>query len=253
MELQRNKAEQEQKEGAIVIFDVDNTLYQGFTLLAFSKFLRDKTLILDPALDQITEDKRQYDDDEINYDTFAKNVVNHFYQALKDKPQSAVLEAGKEFLPGYLNDVMPFTQDLIEIMRSQGELYAVSGAPYEAFLPFAERFNMPSNNLFLLQGEVVDDKYTGNVRVNMALEDEKRKIVTNIIGSGFNSLTSFAFGDSKGDLPVLEIVDNRFILEPKPEMMEEIEKRGWNDSVVRRDNIISRVTQKIAEIRKLEA
>lgn len=234
------------QNGAIVLLDVDNTLYDDFTIFEFTNHLFKKGLITQEANDQVFADKKLYEDKEINYHQFAEDVVAHFYKGLTNRTQEEVQEAGKEFLGKYQEGLMPFTRELIEIMCRQGKLIVVSGAPIEAFLPLADTLSLPRQNLHLLEGSINNGIYTGQVKVNMALEEEKQKVVQQITMAGFAKGNSFAFGDSTGDLPILESVSNPFAFEPNSELRKIADERGW--PIVDRNDIITKVQRRIADL-----
>lgn len=250
MERLSDQSEQDRRKSSVVFFDVDNTLTQEFTIFEFTAFLLHRGSIANQSHTQIFNDRKRYTNKEIDYRQFSIEVVEHFYEALRDKTRSDILIAGEEFIPKYQTIFMPFAVELVEQMRQQGNLFIVSGAPSEAFLPLAARFNIPTRNIFLLEGVTNNGIYTGEVKTNMAIQEEKTKAVEAIRKLGFNPQVSFAFGDSSGDLPILEAVNNRFIVEPGVEMRKIAQERGWNNSIVDRTTIIGEVARKIAEVRK---
>lgn len=250
MERLPDQSELERRKSSVAFFDLDNTLTQEFTIYEFTTFLLHRGSITSQSHAQIFNDRKRYSNKEIDYRQFSIEVVEHFYEALKDKTQPDILIAGEEFIPKYQTIFMPFAVELVKQMQQQGNLFVVSGAPSEAFLPQAARFKIPTENIFLLEGVTNNGVYTGEVKTNMAIQEEKTKAVEAIRKLGFNPQVSFAFGDSPGDLPILEAVDNRFIVEPGVEMRKIAQERGWNNSIVDRSTILREVARKIAEVRK---
>jgi len=249
----QNNPEQGQKNRTVVFFDIDNTLYageEGFTILPFAKFLLEKELLSEDVLNMMLDDKAKYDKSpkaSEDYNRFAENIVSHFYAGLESRSTDDVSSAGKEFLAQYQKGLMPFAQELVEEMKKQGEIIVVSGAPMEAFIPLAEILGIEEKNLHLLEGIVLNGQYTGQIKVNMALEDKKRKVVQQISGAGIDSSDSFAFGDSSGDIPILEAVSNPFVVDPKDEFRKTAVGKGW--SIVSKDNILIEVRNRMVLLR----
>lgn len=228
----------------IILLDVDNTLVSGFTVFSFAKFLEQKGLIKPDTTQVLNADLQSYSTGDFNYQEFATQVVSDCCEALKDTPQDEIAKAGEEFLPIYLEHLLPFATELVRIMNSCGVTIAISGAPKEAFEPLAKHLGIAHS--YLLEAEVASGVYTGKVKTNMALGDEKIRVIERLKTQGFEIGKSFAFGDSSSDLPLLEAVSNPFTVNPNEELRTIAVQREW--PIVNSGNIIQKVQQRIQDL-----
>ncbi len=93
--------------------------------------------------------------------------------------------------------------------------------------------------------------YTGDAKTNMALLDVKQAVVDSLIQFGKKKASSFAFGDSESDLPLLNAVDNPFVLtEPNRDkgLVKIAQEKGW--SIVDASTILTEVKRRIFELKE---
>lgn len=240
MEHTRIKVESEVKEHQpIILFDVDNTLVDGFTIFPFAEHLA-KNHLLDPNTPSIMhQDLTYYENGEFSYQEFAKAVVDHYYQGLAGIAQEMIETAGESYFEEYKEKLFPYSTNLVDLMNTHGRTIVISGAPREAFLPMSKYLNIAES--FMLEGEIIDGHFTGKTKVNMALETVKRQIVNILTERDYSRIKSFAFGDSSSDIPILEAVSNPFIVNPKGEFAELAARNGWR--IVNSNNIIQETNQ----------
>lgn len=237
--------EEEKSTNSVVLFDVDNTLINGFSIMRFARHLFKRKVVTSRVYTQLRQDMKLPKNTHEEYTHFAVEIVSHFYAALGGKTAGQIDEEGRLFLQDYQKHLKPFARELVEEMKGQGQTIAVSGAPKEAFLPLARKLGIQKTHL--LEGEIANGVYTGAVKVNMALGNEKEKAVAEITGTGFNRQSSFAFGDSSHDLPILLAVDNPFVVRRRnSDLVTLARSNGW--PLVDNRNIIQKVKRRIAEV-----
>lgn len=218
----------------LVLFDIDGTLTQGFTILSFAEYLAKAG-----SMDQTTWQAMQTDfaiysasgRKDNDYRTFAVNLVDHYAQGLKGQAVSDTIRKAEDFfeeakngrISGY--NISDFSGELVEIMSKFGRSVAVSGSPTEALTPLIRHLGI--TELRATKLEVVDGIFTGNVLINMALDTSKEEVVRELGIRGFDRKRSFAFGDSSHDAPLLEAVDNPFIVGDNAELIERGKRLNW--------------------------
>lgn len=221
----------------VALFDIDNTLIRGFTIFPFANLLLQERLIESLSVSQMLTDLHEYENERLDYHTFALDVVDHYCQGLKGSSKSAVEAASRTFLHQHLKNLMPYSKSLIDIMNRQGISIAISGAPREAFTPLANHLKLA--HTFLLEAETDSDVYTGKVKTNMALKEEKDKVISMLTQQTYDRSNSFAFGDSTSDLPILEAVGNPFAVLPNPELRRIALEKDWQ--IVAEEDILDKV------------
>ncbi len=234
------------QSGAVALFDVDQTLISGYTVFPFVDMLVDQGVVDRSISQALKEDRQSHKNETITYQEFADNVVTHYCQGLEGKSQKDVEAIGKMFL-AYIESEMlcGFSSDLAKMMNEHAQTIAISGSPVEVLQPLADHLQI--SEVRGLEAEVSNGYYTGKVKTNMAVREEKEKQIASLKASGFVAKTSFAFGDSDSDIPILEAVDNPFAVNPNQALREIAEKRGWE--IVNSENILSIVRARLVKVR----
>lgn len=239
------RLEGELKKAPVALFDIDNTLVDGFSIFFFSDYLLAVGLFDSEAREAMKEDFERFRAGRIDYRQFAIVVVDHYSLGLRGNREDSVLEEGRNFSRQYQSLLFPYAESLVSTMKANGYTMAISGAPKEAFEPLAQKLGIDESHL--LEAEVQDGIYTGRTKINMALDEEKIKVV-NGLGNQYDYKNSFAFGDSIHDLPLLEAVGNPFIVGGGDLNLRNIaEQRGW--SLVNAGNILDSVRIKLQSIK----
>ena len=245
MEQVTAKPELEFQGRPITLFDVDNTLVAGFTIFPFVHHLISQGLARTETSKLMGKDEDKYLDKKLTYQDFAKAVVDHYCAGIAGSRQTDVERAGIDYLASYQEHLLPYAGDLVRLMNQHGITIAVSGAPFEAFAPLAKKLGIAHS--YLMEAEVVDGYYTGRVKTNMALKQEKDRVIKSLTNSGFSRDQSFAFGDSASDLPILEAVSNPFVVEPTGELRNIALERKW--PIITESNLVKMVEKRIQELK----
>lgn len=85
----------------------------------------------------------------------------------------------------------------------------ISGAPQEQVELFKKR--IPFKNVYGLQYEIEDEKYTDNYNINTAIADGKTKIIQKFMKENPEAEIIFGFGDSEADIPILKSARQGFV------------------------------------------
>ncbi len=186
----------------------------------------------------LEEDRLRLHNKLTSYQQFADDVVAHYCQGLEDKSQKDIEAAGKMFLAHIqVRMLHEFSPKLVEMLNEHAHTIAISGSPVEILQPLADHLGI--KEVKGLEAEIINGRYTGRVKTNTAIRSEKEKVIAAIVMRGHSKQTSFAFGDSDSDVPILEAVDNPFAVNPKPALRELATANGWH--IVDSGNILSEV------------
>lgn len=233
---------------AVALFDIDKTLVHEFTIFPFVDMLVDQGVVERGISEALKNDRRRHKNKETTYQQFADDVVTHYCQGLRGKSKHQVEGVGRMFL-AFARPVMlcGFSQELVREMNKHARTIAISGAPIEALQPLADHLHIAE--IYGLEAEVSNGYYTGRVKTNMAIREEKERQIASLSKAGFSVETSFAFGDSDSDIPILKAVTNPFAVNPNQALREIAESNGWE--IVNSKNILSRVKIRLAKFQHL--
>ncbi len=239
----------------ISLFDVDHTLSEdSFTVLDFADFLDRKNLFQKHGLEVMIADYDAFIHriTPMSYRDFATSIVDHFSAGLKDFRRKNIFDAGKCFFPSVylrrLQRLRRFSVDVVAILNGVGvETMIVSGAPKEVALPLAKFLEI--RRTFPLEAGLKSGFYTGRTKINMALDDEKEKVVKKLQTSGYKRELSFAFGDNvEHDKPILEAVGNPFFVLCNHNLEQETTALNYGWTIVDESNILTMVKQRLASL-----
>ena len=159
-------------------FDVDNTIYDGYSTSGFYLFLVDKDVCSSSILKKDEELGKLYHSGKIDYTEASRRVVELQAEAVKGLTLQKVTELGDEFIEKN-KKLFPFVSDLFKILeRNYFQTYLISAAASPSIEAIA-RF-LKTDKYFSSDLEVKANKYTGKVS-QMLNNEEKRHAIHRIM------------------------------------------------------------------------
>lgn len=202
-------------------FDLDGTLYNGLSTLDFYHLMINNGLADNKLLQQNNELQAKYDAGLLSYHQTAKAVVSLAMGLLKDLSRKQILDLEDEFIKVSLK-FYPYTRALINLLHQNGFFcYIVSAATFPPVEAIGRELHMP---FFASTGVMKDHTYTGEMKLFLNGE-AKRKKIHEVLAQAGQPTFSLGFGDSTGDLPLLESADKAFVINPHQEEMKQLSKR----------------------------
>jgi phosphoserine phosphatase len=240
------------RKKSLAFFDIDGTLTHGFTIFSFAEFLNNKGCFSPSHLSLMKQDKATYQGSgkgEQDYYEFAVKLVDHYAQGLKDQNAEQIQSLSPSFLEDALQDritdyrIHGFAGTLVKMMEPFATTIAISGSPQESLTSLTTYLGFQELNSTLI--EIKQGRYTGRVDRNLAISGSKKQLVGTYLVNEVNLETSFAFGDSVQDVPILEVVGNAFVMGGNPELQKIGTQRGWV-VISEQDDIVGVVKDRIA-------
>jgi phosphoserine phosphatase len=223
-----------QRNKSVAFFDIDGTLTDGFTIFSFAEFLHKNGCFLQPSLHLMQQDRAAYQQSarrEQDYREFAVNLVDHYAQGLEGQQVEHVRSLSPTFLEGALQNRIPdygiqsFAAPLVKMMNPVATTIAISGSPQESLVALTTYLGFQEFNSTLIG--IDEGRYNGQVNCNLAISESKGQLVRTYMVDEVNLETSFAFGDSVQDVPILEAVGNAFVVGGNLELQNIGRRRGW--------------------------
>ncbi len=239
---------------SLAFFDVDGTLTEGFTVFSFAQFLHGKGFFDLSCLRLMQQDRAIYQKSErgeADYHEFAVNLVLHYAQGLAGQQVEQIQSFSPSFLQAALEGQIPdygihgFARELVELLNPLVKTIAISGSPWESLSPLAAYLGLQELHTTLLGIE--QGLYTGQVDRNLATSEAKRQLVGSYLLHDVDRKTSFAFGDSVQDIPMLEVVDNAFVLGENEALQDAARRRGW-EVLSAEGDAVGRLKSRIASV-----
>lgn len=221
-------------------FDVDQTIYAGYSTPDFYLFLVTKGFGGEWTIQKDNEIGELYQSGKINYSEAGVRVVQLLADVIKDKTITEITKLANEFVE--LNGLKDFVPELFAFLKLHDyQVVLVSASPdpnVEAISKISQADSFHSSKF-----EIVHGRFTGKV-VHQLDNEEKRDLILRNIENDYRGHI-LAFGDSTGDIPMLSIADDAFIIDPHQPEMKEIIKSHKNWYLVNEKNILDQVTKMV--------
>lgn len=232
-------------ERSFALFDIDNTIYQGYVIFGLAQAQVDERLLAKRSLDQLYKDTDLYNSSngQVSYETYAEQAMTHWAEGLVGKPYKKVLTHAQEFLNDNRRNFYNFFEVLTEQLRGTHNLYLVTAEPQFICQAIGSMFPVTSfaSSEFNVNRR---GRFTGMAKV-LATSQDKDLAIASMLAS-HNLDNSIAFGDASSDEDMLERATYKICVDhPKSTLrnivLKKRSERGW--FVVHPDNIIERVSE----------
>jgi HAD superfamily hydrolase (TIGR01490 family) len=206
-------------------FDIDGTLIKGLIICTFPVYLARKGFFDKQANDKIQELLRLYKTGKASYRDISLEIPKLYAAGAKGQRQAEIRKLASDFMKEYRKNILPYSKGLVSLMNNKGFFtMAVSGSPIEAILALDMGFREIQGTEMELRNGI----YTGRVKRNLIIAEEKRKVITSLIRKyGIDLKGSFAFGDTEQDLAMLSRVGHPVPLNPTPLLRQHALREGW--------------------------
>lgn len=194
--------------GQYALFDWDNTLRKGFTIISWAEYLCAKKAIREDLYKKLIKQFDLYRARKLSYRQLATTTTEIYAQALSGIELSFIEELAYHFFIED-TDVFPFTGKLLGLLKEEGiGVIIVSGSPKIVLQQYADQFSF--SEIYGMDIEVVDNKYTGIVKQDFGAD--KHRAVEEICYKK-REVPLVAFGDSVSDKPLLSIAKYGYFLD----------------------------------------
>lgn len=172
--------------------------------------------------------------DKATFRDYESALVQAFHQAITHISPNQLNEAIENAFEQYKDQVYTYTRSLIAQLKKEGYLlFAISGSQSEIVDKIADYYGFES--ALGTEYEIVGDEFTGK---NVFHAQNKAIALRHLIEKFSLDISgSYAVGDSKSDISMLEMVENPIAFNPEDELLKHAKKHGWK-VVVERKNVI---------------
>ncbi len=209
---------------SIAFFDIDNTMYDGFSYFELLEKQVNEGLIELQVLIDATASMQKYKSKLHDYETTIVELLDIYAAGLKGAHYTAILESTKQFYDKS-DKFFAYVHPTIEELRGSHDIALVTGEPQFVAEAISELFG--TNSSYSTEYGVIDGAFTGGVKSYLASRHEKHDAIKNLM-QGHGAKNSFAFGDSEGDIEMLGAAEYPICLNPTDGLRTIAEQKGWN-------------------------
>ncbi len=210
---------------SLAIFDLDNTLIAGDSDHAWGEFLI-QNQIVDPVTYRQSNDLffKQYQDGSLNIDEYLEFAL----KPLANKPISTLKTWHAQFMADYVEPMrLPLADKLLRDHRQAGDyLLIITATNLFITEPIAELLGV--DEILATNLEIKNGVYTGKSDGTPCFQNGKvSRLRAWLKDSHLDLAGSYFYSDSINDLPLLELVDNPFAVDPDEKLAEHAKIHNW--------------------------
>jgi len=219
------------------VFDIDGTIFRSSLLIEVVESLIAKGIFpvkanseIQPALirwhDRATPDA---------YLDYLQEVILAFESNIRGVTENQLSIVSEDVIAHKLKQTYVFTRDLITQLRETHELFAISGSPIQLVERFASAHGFA--DFVATEYNSVDGVFDGTAE---KAHSKKDVILDQLVKKhGLDYSGSIAVGDTKGDIELLNAVENPIAFNPDGFLRQTAEENGWQIVVERKSQIYS--------------
>jgi len=186
----------------IALFDIDNTLYDGFSYFELLAKQVDEGLLKQQVLDEAKASMQRYKSKLQDYEATIIELLDIYAAGLKGALYKTVLHSTKEFY-ATADKFFAYGKPTIQNLQTTHDIALVTGEPQFVAEVVGELFGVSS--YYSSEYQVASGIFTGSVTRYLASRHEKHDAIKHLM-HGHGAKGSFAFGDSEGDIEMLRSV-----------------------------------------------
>jgi HAD superfamily hydrolase (TIGR01490 family) len=225
---------------SVAFFDIDGTVFRSSLLIELVEALIREGVFPAEAKDTYREAYRLWQDREGTYDNYIGAVIETYLENIKGVHYGEFADIGKRVVAVHSKRVYRYTRDLIKELKAKDYyVVAISQSPKTVLDAFCKQYGF--DKVYGRMYEIgPQDRFTGEVTDEHLIEN-KANIVNRVFEHNPNltRVGSIAVGDTDGDIPLLESVEQAICFNPNQELFKYAKRMGWKIVVERKDVIYS--------------
>ena len=220
----------------LAIFDIDGTIFRSSLLVELINALVRRKIFPSAAKKEMEREYLAWMNRQGTYENYLRKVIEVHRHYLNGCQKSTVDKIIEEVIKWQRDRLYVFTRDLIQALRPNFYLLAISGSPQEIVKKFAD--NLGFDRVYGRICELQDGRiYTGRI-INEDFISDKKKVLSSFLReTSFSLKGSIGIGDTESDVSFLEIVDYPIAFNPNKELAKIAKKKKWQIVVERKDVI----------------
>lgn len=230
------------KQRPFAVFDIDGTLIRWQLYHAIADSLAKSGHLKKSIYDEVRNARMSWKRREHGdaFKVYESRMVEAYEQMFESLSVEQFLEAAELVFTEYKDQVYTYTRGLISSLKKQGYLmFAISGSQHEVVKMIADYYEFDD-----FQGTVyeqADGRFTGQKQVASHI---KQTVLQRLIKKHNATLKgSIGVGDSPGDIPMLEMVENPIAFNPDSKLFAAAADNGW-EIVIERKNVVYKLEPK---------
>jgi HAD superfamily hydrolase (TIGR01490 family) len=206
-------------------FDIDGTISrEGMISEMFKKMIKYELIDNSKWYSEVEPAFTKWDKRMGDYDTYLQKMVDIYTETIKNTDSFHIAYIARKVIEQKGERVYTFSRERIKWHKAQGHIViAISGSPIELVREMSKKYEMDD-----YRGTVYEigsnGIYNGEI-IPMWDSKSKRKAILEMAEKyDIDLSSSFAYGDTTGDLSMLKLVGNPFVINPTKELLVRIQE-----------------------------
>lgn len=222
----------------VAFFDIDGTVFRSSLLIELVSHLIKEGVFPQSARERFADEYAAWLDREGPYEAYINAVVTTFMEHIKGVHYGEFADIGRSVVAVNSKHIYRYTRDLLAKLKAEGYYtVAISQSPKTILDEFCDQYGFDK-----VYGRIYEigpqDRFTGAIEGEHLIQN-KANIVKRVFDKS-EHLTrdgSIAVGDTDGDIPLLEAVEQAICFNPNKALYTHAKRMGWGVVVERKDVI----------------
>lgn len=208
-------------------FDVDKTIYRGYTENALMKYINDNNIFGKKPLVEMDRINALYHSRKLSYNEAVDKIGDVISDMVRDQTVEEMEKIVDELIGDGKEQFEEWFFPVYELLRSNDFKTILISGSNEIIISKVARIIGDDIEYYSTKLEKKDGVYTGKNFGHMN-GLKKKEVVETFVSKG-DDIFSIGFGDSPGDIPMLESVDKAFVFyqTDHPEMEDVVKDKRW--------------------------
>jgi phosphoserine phosphatase len=202
----------------IATFDIDKTLSKEFLITPIIQSEEKSELVVSGTYEKSMEILGDVKSGWLEYEDAAHRLLVVHAQGLKGQRVSILEAHTREYLGRHTELFRGFGVPVMKMLGATHELIAVTAEPEYMARSVVQTLGM--DKALASQYEVASGLFTGRVAISLAHRSEKRRLIGGL-------RPDVAFGDSAGDIEMLEHSHNAYCISPDAVLSAKAKECDW--------------------------
>lgn len=218
----------------VALFDLDGVLVRGLHLFKLWKFFYSEGYVTKGDTRIIFSLVNRYLRGKIPYRAFADEGIVFAASCIRGMDKEDIEKSAAKFIRNVKVPYYRYATELIRTFKKNDyKTIIISGSNMELLNGYNK--TLKADKIYGSIFEIKKGRYMGAVKINMSLEESKRRVLGKMANIDFPA--SFAFGDSDQDMAILEKVGNPVALNPTQPLRKIAQERGWT-ILTKKDDVV---------------
>ena len=222
----------------LAFFDIDGTVFRSSLLIELVKELIRQGIFPAAAISGYQAAHNAWWNRQGSYEDYIAALIQTYLKHIKGVHYSDLATVGQAVVAEQKHRVYRYTRDLISDLKADDyQIMAISQSPKTVLDDFCVNYGFTK-----VYGRIYElgpqDCFTGVV-VDEHWISNKANIVKRVLeqSPNFTLKDSIAVGDTEGDIPLLELVENPICFNPNQALFDHARRMKWTVVVERKDVI----------------